>query len=64
MAKKNNMGLGKGLDALFSETNVELESKEDVKEIDISKIFPDENQHRKIFNEESLEELAASISLH
>ncbi len=64
MVKKNNLGLGKGLDALFSETNLELDSKEDVCEIEISKISPDENQHRKTFIQESLDELASSIALH
>ncbi len=60
--KKNS--LGKGLDLLFSQDS-ELEASDTgVKELDISEVFPDENQHRKVFTEETLEELASSIKLH
>jgi len=60
---KNN-SLGKGLDNLFS--NVSLDDTRDngVTELEIDKVHPDENQHRKTFISESLEELSESIKLH
>lgn len=65
MAK--NMGLGKGLDALFSESTVLKEINENsttgesVKYIKVINIEPNVTQARKKFNEESLNELAQSI---
>lgn len=59
--KKNS--LGKGLDILFSDEGFE-ESAEKVEEIETALVYPDNNQHRKIFNSETLEELAESIKLH
>ncbi len=60
--KKNS--LGKGLDVLFSQ-DTELEgAPEGIVEVELSRVVPDENQHRRVFNEETLEELAASIRLH
>lgn len=68
MAKKT--GLGKGLNALFSETleNVEEEVKieekidgEVVQELKIIEVEPNRNQPRKQFDEEALEELSESI---
>lgn len=60
MAKRT--GLGKGLDALFT-PNVEEEilPNEQVTNIKIIEIEPNRNQPRRIFEEESLEELAESI---
>ena len=88
MAQKK-MGLGKGLGALLSiyddeleEMNKEVETpkkeeqsheseqpkvvanKNAVEEVEISKVRPNPNQPRKIFDEESLNELAASIRTH
>ena len=76
-AKAKNRGLGRGLDALFADQapvyNPEPEDvKEDVAEkggnsviyININDIKPNENQPRKTFTEEKLEELAASITEH
>ncbi len=67
MAKK---GLGKGLDALFmsdfsssSESGTPQEEKES-NFIKITDIDPNKNQPRKLFFEDSLEELAESIKLH
>ena len=69
-------GLGKGLSALFSETEEDygksLLFEEDaqpvgekqVNEIDISLIFANPNQPRKVFDQTALEELATSISKH
>jgi ParB family chromosome partitioning protein len=70
MAKKS--GLGKGLDAIFGdgldETISEIEkvqegkvSDNEVIKIPLSKIEPNPYQPRRHFNEEKLEELAASI---
>ena len=70
MAKKT--GLGKGLDALFAENtllqNDEEEKKEELKDgeeivrkIKVIEIEPNRDQPRKIFDNESLEELAKSI---
>ena len=60
--KKNS--LGRGLDALFSTDVFEDEKLDSVTEVDITSVFPDENQHRKIFNDETLAELSESIKLH
>lgn len=67
-------GLGKGLSALFSETEEdygksllfeeEKPTGEGVSEIDISLIFANPNQPRKVFDETALKELADSISKH
>ena len=54
-------GLGRGLDALFSE-NATDEGK--LSELDIHEIEPNKEQPRKDFDEQSLNELADSISVH
>ena len=63
MAK--NTGLGKGLNALFSESTVlkdiKEEEKEVVKNININDIEPNKTQARKTFKEEAISELANSI---
>ena len=70
---KPNRGLGKGLSALFSETEEDygksllFEEKEDAKtvsEISVSDIFANPNQPRKAFDQDALNELAASIKKH
>ncbi|MBQ7235814.1 MAG: ParB/RepB/Spo0J family partition protein [Clostridia bacterium] len=72
---KPNRGLGKGLSALFSETeedygksllfDEEPKAKgEGVTEVDISSVFANPNQPRKVFDETALKELAASIAKH
>lgn len=89
-ASKKARGLGKGLDALFGDAEVSLQTKSDDKDktisgksesnsgdktaksepgsgidyIDINDIKPNSNQPRKVFDEEKLEELAASIREH
>jgi ParB family chromosome partitioning protein len=66
MMKKK--GLGRGMGALFrDETEEQSEEKNEglsVIEVDINRIKPDENQPRKNFRQESLEELAVSIKTH
>lgn len=63
MAKKT--GLGKGLDALFANNPIpqeeEIQEGEVVRNLKLIEIEPNRNQPRKIFDEESLEELASSI---
>lgn len=74
---KNNRGLGKGLSALFSETEEDYgksllfeeseppKSKaEGVSEIDIGLVFANPNQPRKAFDETALRELSDSIAKH
>lgn len=72
---KTNRGLGKGLSALFSETEEDYgkslifeeeakEKKEGVTEIDVSSIFANPNQPRKAFDPTALQELADSIAKH
>ena len=69
MAGKSK-GLGKGLNALFGETTEEYElaldgqSSGGNREISLDRIFRDENQPRKMFDVEALEELKNSILIH
>ena len=66
MAMKKT-GLGKGLDALFSESmlqpeeNILKDGEEIVKSIKIIDIEPNRDQPRRTFDEESIGELAESI---
>ena len=59
MAK--NSGLGRGLDALFSESSVLKDIKKDegevVKNIKVIDIEPNTSQARRTFKEEAIEEL-------
>ena len=72
---KNSRGLGKGLSALFSETEEDygksllFEEREEqttkgVNEVDISLVFANPNQPRKAFDPTALQELADSIAKH
>ena len=74
---KVNRGLGKGLSALFSETEEDYGKSllfdedepvkpkgEGVTEIDISSIYANPNQPRKVFDETALKELSDSIAKH
>ena len=76
---KTNRGLGRGLSALFSDTEEAYENAaksygdeslslpEDIKglmEVDIDKVRPNPNQPRKHFDEDALNELADSIKKH
>lgn len=67
-------GLGRGLSAIFSETeedygkNLLFDAGENdnrtVSEVDITSVFANPNQPRKVFDETALNELASSISKH
>ncbi|MBR2870916.1 MAG: ParB/RepB/Spo0J family partition protein [Clostridia bacterium] len=72
---KPTRGLGKGLSALFSETEEDYgkslifeeapeEAGKGVTEIEVSSIFANPNQPRKVFEPTALQELADSISKH
>lgn len=61
MAAKKG-GLGKGLDAIFSEND--MEDKNSAVAIKIGDIEPNRDQPRKNFDDESIAELADSISKH
>ncbi len=69
MVKKT--GLGKGLDALFGDSNImedmKKEEKQDgevVENIKVIEIEPNRKQPRKNFDEEAIEELADSIKIY
>ncbi|MEG2322754.1 MAG: ParB/RepB/Spo0J family partition protein [Anaerovoracaceae bacterium] len=74
MGGGKNRGLGKGLEALFgdseldtkeiSPSNSDEEKLEGISYIDINEIKPNTNQPRKFFDEEKLYELANSIKEH
>lgn len=75
MAKPKKTGLGKGLDALFGasplvteveeeQTKEQVEDNENLKTLKITDVEPNRDQPRKIFNQESLEELADSIKTY
>lgn len=53
--------LGRGLDALITIDEVKTEGSSSINEIELAKIKVNPNQPRRIFDDEALEELAASI---
>lgn len=59
MAKKP--ALGRGLDALITMDEVKVEGSSSINEIQLSKIQPNPDQPRHIFDEDALNELAVSI---
>lgn len=59
-SSKNN-ALGRGLDALISTGSVRPQGSSTINEIAIDQIEPNPNQPRRKFDEEALQELAASI---
>ena len=62
---KKTKGLGKGLDSLFEDNTIELEEPQKADTtLRLSQIEPDKNQPRKTFEEDALEQLAASIKAH
>lgn len=66
--------LGRGLEELFNNENLDLNSfekqvyesasREEIIEISLKELRPNPYQPRKVFNEEALQELAASIKEH
>lgn len=59
MAKRN--ALGRGLDSLFSVGDVRTDGSSAISEIELSRISPNPDQPRRLFDEEALDELATSI---
>ncbi len=53
--------LGRGLDALIAMDDLKTGGSSSISEIELSKIQPNPDQPRSVFEEETLEELAASI---
>lgn len=53
--------LGRGLDALITMDDLKTSGSSSISEIELSKIQPNPEQPRSVFEQESLEELAASI---
>ncbi len=53
--------LGRGLDALITMDDLKTGGSSSISEIELSKIQPNPEQPRSVFEEEALEELAASI---
>lgn len=62
MAKR--MGLGKGLDALFIDSNEDSTIAAGTQSVKISQIEPNKDQPRSDFDDEALRELADSIRVH
>lgn len=63
MMKNEKNGLGRGIEALFSTTSV-VQENPSVVELKIVDIEPNKNQPRTNFDDEKLEDLAASIREH
>lgn len=71
---ESRRALGRGLEQLFNNDNLDLESmerriyestsNEEIMELKISELRPNPYQPRKVFKDESLEELANSIKEH
>lgn len=64
MKKGAKKGLGKGLDALFSDNTLESDDNGSITTLKITQLESNKNQPRKDFNEEKLAELAESIRQH
>ena len=61
---KGRGGLGRGLESLFEDAAPSFESDTRIETLPLREIEPDPAQPRKTFDEETLAELAASISEH
>ena len=59
MAKKS--GLGRGLDALFTDNSVDSSENNSPVTLKLNEIEPNKEQPRKTFDEKALSELASSI---
>ncbi len=61
MAIPRRNALGRGLDSLIGISEVRTDGGSAISEIDIDSIYPNPDQPRRTFSDESLDELAASI---
>lgn len=57
----DDMGIGRGLDALIDTSDVKTQGSSNLNEIPIEQIEPNPDQPRREFDEQSMQELAASI---
>ena len=57
----DDIGSGRGLDALIDTSEVHTEGSSNLNEIEITQIEPNPNQPRREFDQDALEELATSI---
>jgi len=64
MVKPNKNRLGRGLDALLMMDDLKTSGSSSINEIELRKIVPNPHQPRTIFEDETLDELAASIRTH
>ncbi len=61
MSKQSRSPLGRGLDALITMEDLNTNGTSSINEVALSKITPNPDQPRSVFDQEALEELAASI---
>lgn len=61
MAKQTKSALGKGLGALITMDDLNTGGSSSINEVELSKISPNPDQPRSMFDQEALEELASSI---
>jgi ParB family chromosome partitioning protein len=61
MSKQVRSALGKGIGALITMDDLNTNGSSSINEVELSKIKPNPNQPRTVFNQEALDELAASI---
>ena len=62
MSKQTKSVLGRGLGSLIVMDDLNTGGSSSISEIELSKITPNPDQPRRVFDEEALEELAASIT--
>ena len=61
MSKQNKSPLGRGLDALITMEDLNTNGTSSINDVELSKITPNPDQPRTVFDEDALDELAASI---
>jgi ParB family chromosome partitioning protein len=61
MSKQTKSALGKGLGALITMEDLQTSGSSSINEVELSKITPNPDQPRSVFDQEALEELAVSI---
>ena len=61
MAKQNKSALGRGIGALIKMDDLNTSGSSSINEVELSKIEANPDQPRSVFDQEALEELAASI---
>lgn len=64
MEARKGKALGRGLEALFADININGGNPNEIIDLDINVISPNLNQPRKLFDGEKINELAESIKTH